>query len=60
MDAVKKKENMNVKEMVLTGAFAAIFCILAPISLPIPISPVPISLTNLVLYFALYILGMRR
>lgn len=60
MDAVKKKENMNVKEMVLTGVFAAIFCILAPISLPIPISPVPISLTNLVLYFALYILGMRR
>lgn len=28
-------------------------------ALPIPVSPVPISLTNLVLYFMVYILGMK-
>ena len=31
-------------------------CVLAPFS--VPIGPVPISLTNLAIYFALYLLGM--
>lgn len=36
----------------------AVLCILAPLS--IPIGPVPISLTNLVLYFFVIIVGTRR
>jgi biotin transport system substrate-specific component len=36
----------------------AVTCVLAPLSLPI--GPVPISLTNLAIYFALYILGMKK
>ena len=36
---------------------AAVLCILAPLS--IPIGPVPISLTSLVLYFAIFILGTK-
>lgn len=38
--------------------FAAITCVLAPLS--IPIGPVPISLTNLVVYFSLYFLGWKK
>ena len=30
---------------------AAVTCILGPLSLSIPVSPVPISLTNLAVYF---------
>lgn len=37
----------------------AITCILAPFSVPIPISPVPISLTNLVLLISVYVLGWK-
>lgn len=50
--AVKTRSNT------FTGLSAALLCILGPMSLPI--GPVPISLTNLVLYFMLYILGWKR
>ena len=48
-------KKMSIKTMALIAIFAAITCVLAPLSLPI--GPVPISLTNLVIYFSLYILG---
>ena len=35
----------------------AVICILAPFAIPIPVSPVPISLTNLVIYIAVFILS---
>ena len=44
--------------MSVIGVLTAVTCILAPLS--IPIGDVPISLTNLVIYFGLYILGTRR
>lgn len=45
----------GVKNMALIGVMVAIFCILAPLS--IPIGPVPISLSVLVVYLAAYVLG---
>ena len=41
----------------LIGVMAAVTCILGPLS--IPIGPVPISLTNLAIYFTVCILGMK-
>ena len=49
------KEQISIKTMALIAIFSAITCILAPFSLPI--GPVPISLTNLVIYFSLYVIG---
>ena len=43
--------------MALVAIMTALTCILAPFSLPI--GPVPISLTNLVIYFSLYLLGWK-
>ena len=40
------------------GLMAAVICILGPLSIPIGL--VPISLQNLAIYFALYVLGMKR
>lgn len=37
---------------------AALMCILGPMS--VPIGPVPVSLTNLVIYIAVYLLGTRE
>jgi len=44
----------------MIGLMTAILCIMGPMSLVIPISPVPISLTNLAIYLAVILLGMRR
>lgn len=43
--------------MAMIGLMTAITCVLAPMA--IPIGPVPISLTNLVLYFSLYLIGTK-
>lgn len=49
----------NTKQLVLIALMTAITCILAPFSIPIPFSPVPISFTNLVLYISVFILGYK-
>lgn len=50
----------NVRTLALIGVMAAVTCILGPLSIPLPFSPVPISLTNLAVYFAIYVLGMAK
>ncbi len=52
--------NTKTKELTLIGLMAAVTCIAGPLSLPLPFSPVPISLTNLAVYFSVYILGMKQ
>lgn len=49
---------LDLKSMVLMALFAAITCVLAPMS--VPIGPVPISLGTLVIYFSVVILGWQR
>lgn len=44
--------------MSVTALMTAVTCIVAPFS--IPIGPVPISLTNLAIYFSLYILDWKK
>lgn len=53
-----KRKLFDLKNMVLMALFAAVTCVLAPLS--VPIGPVPISLTNLVIYFSIFILGWQR
>lgn len=50
---------IHTRRLVLIAMVTAITCILAPFSIPIPISPVPISLTNLVLLISIYVLGWK-
>ena len=50
--------NENTKILTGTALMTAVLCILAPMS--IPIGPVPVSLTNLTIYFFLYILETRQ
>ena len=49
----------KTRSMVLAALMAAILCIMGPLSIAIPISPVPISLTNLVIYFSCFLLGTK-
>lgn len=48
------------KKMVFIALMTALTCIFAPLSIPIPISPVPITLTNLVLFISVFLLGWRN
>lgn len=47
----------NVYQLAVCALMAAIMCILGPIALPI--GPVPISLTNLVIYITVFLLGTK-
>ena len=53
------KGKLTLKQITLTGLMTAVICLLAPLSLNIPISPVPISLGYLAVYFVLSVLGMK-
>ena len=48
-------QKIRTKQMVLIALMTAVTCVLGPLSIPLPFSPVPISLTN----FAIFVLGMK-
>lgn len=50
----------SIYQMALIGIMTAVTCILGPLSIPIPFSPVPISFTNLVIYITAFILGWKK
>lgn len=52
-------KRFTTRRIVLIAMITAVTCILAPFSIPIPVSPVPISLTNLVLLISIYVLGWK-
>ena len=54
-----KKKSFTTFQMALIAVMAAITCILGPLSIPIPVSPVPISLTNLAIYLTVCLLGWK-
>ena len=49
---------MKIKTLTTCALFAALMCICGPLS--VPIGPVPVSLTNLVLYLAIMILDTKK
>lgn len=56
----KAKQGFKVKTIVLIGLMTALTCVLGPLSVPLPFSPVPISLTNLAIYFTIYVVGTKK
>ena len=52
-----KEKKFTVYQLCFMALMAAVTCILAP--LLIPIGPIPISLTNLVVYFTVYVIGLK-
>lgn len=54
---MKTKQKMTTYQLAVTALMAALLCILGPMS--VPIGEVPISLTNLVIYFAVFLLGTK-
>lgn len=60
-DITKKNlSDAKIKTITSVGLMTALICVLGPLSIPLPFSPVPISLGTLAIYFAVYVVGMRR
>lgn len=53
------KASFTAVQIALIGVMTAVTCILGPLSIPLPVSPVPISFTNLAVYITLYVLGVK-
>lgn len=53
-------QKIRTKQMVLIALMTAVTCILGPLSIPLPFSPVPISLTNFAIFLAIFVLGMKN
>lgn len=51
---------MKTKNITIIGLMAAIMCIMGPLSIPIPVSPVPLSFGLLAVYLTVYILGTKK
>lgn len=54
-----QRKGLSTKQIALIGLMTAVTCVAGSLAIPIPFSPVPISFTNLVIYLALYVLGMK-
>lgn len=52
-------KKLEIKQMTLIGFMAALICVVGPLTVPLPFTPVPISLTNLAIYLTAYALGCR-
>ena len=53
-------QEIKTKQMVLIALMTAVTCVLGPLSIPLPFSPVPISLTNFAIFLAIFVLGMKN
>ena len=51
---------MKTRYLVLTALISALLCIVGPLTIPIPISPVPITLLNFVLCLSLYLIEWKQ
>ena len=58
-DSKNGTKKLTTYQLTLTAVMAAVICVLGPISMAIPISPVPISLASMAVYLAVTVLGMK-
>ena len=54
-----EQKSFTAYQLALTGLMTALICILGPMTLTIPVSPIPISLANLAICLSVLILGMK-
>lgn len=57
--AKERPMKLSIYKIAIIGVMTAIICIMAPFSIPLPFTVVPISLTNLAIYFTVFVLGWK-
>lgn len=51
---------MKVKDMTYIALMAAILCVVAPIIIPLPFSPIPLSLATFIIYLLSVVIGAKK
>ena len=59
MQKTIESKKITTYQLAVTGLMTALTCILGPMSLALPFTPVPISLTNFVVFLSVWLLGWR-
>lgn len=54
-----QKQTFHIRQLTTVGLMTAVLCVLGPLALNIPVSPIPISLSMLGIYLVISILGMK-
>lgn len=54
-----KNNKLSVSLMARIAIITALLCILAPITIPLPFSPVPLSLANMVIFLSVFVLNWK-
>ena len=54
------KSAANTRQMAFIGLMTSLLCIMAPFSILLPFSPIPLSLGTLAIYFCAILLGMKQ
>lgn len=52
--------NLKIKDMTYIALVAAVMCVIAPITIPLPFTPIPISMATFVVYITTIIIGKKR
>lgn len=53
-------KKFTVRDLAFIAVMTAAICVVAPFSIPIPVSPVPISLATFIVYLAVFFLGQKK
>lgn len=59
MQDTKKVKKITTYQLALIGLMTALLCILGPLSVVFPFTPIPVSLTNAVVLLTVWILGWK-
>lgn len=51
---------LSTRDLTLIALMTAVTCILGPLSIPIPFSPVPVTFGNLAIFLSVYVLGTKK
>lgn len=53
-------KSLKIKNMTYIALMAALLCVTGPLTIPIPFSPVPISVANFIIYICTIIIGLKK
>ncbi len=51
---------MKTRTITIIGIFTALLCIAGPLTIPLPFTPVPLSLATFIIYFCANLLGWKK
>jgi biotin transport system substrate-specific component len=58
-DGARRRGGADLRYIPFVALMAAAMCVVGPVAIPLPVSAVPITMIQLIIYLAVYLFGMR-